>query len=169
MHRRQIGDGGVDARAEVGVGRPFGQRGNGMAAAGTEQGVQAILCFDGDDRGQFNDLMSQGLSRRVKQALRKRLPAVLTVERENVVDGIHLLGGQQLPFLAFMARLTALTAFTRLFAGFELLFLRPGGSEDGGREELDEFLVSRATTCSISLMRASIASRTAITVSRPAS
>ncbi len=38
--------------------------------------------------------MSQGLSRRVKQALRKRLPAVLAVERENIVDGIHLLGGQ---------------------------------------------------------------------------
>jgi len=112
MRRRQIGDGGVDSRAEVGVGNPFWQRGDGMAAAGTEQGVQAILCFDGDDRGQFNDLMSQRLSRRVKQALRKRLSAMLTVGRENIVDGIHLLGGQQLPFLAFMARLAALAAFT---------------------------------------------------------
>ena len=80
-----------------------------MAAAGTKQGVKTILGLHSNDPGQFKDLMAQWLSCGVDGSA--RTPG-------GNQDGIHLLGRQQVPLLAFMPRLTALFAFSGLFPGY---------------------------------------------------
>ena len=75
--------------------------------------MAAIFIFDRDDDRQFKDLMACRLVGNDLGLLAKREIAAFASFREDVMNMIHLLWGQELTFFALMPYLSALLAFTQ--------------------------------------------------------